>query len=394
MPSSLTVNWRSIGAARNTFAALFAACEREGYRLHPVDRPSADVTCYSLNSINERAYRREIRQAPCITIVGGPHASACYREVAEYADYVVVGEGERALPRLLSWIEAGRQGIPPGVATVDGFHPAEETVILDAYPPFSTVKGYIEITRGCPHHCAYCQTPRLFGRCMRHRSLSCIETAASRYQDIRFVTPNALAYGSDGRRPRLDRVEKLLARLRGNIYFGTFPSEVRPEFVTDEALELISRYCANTKIHFGAQSGSDAILQRLRRGHTTADVIRAVELACEHGFTPVVDFIVGFPFETDADQRETERLILWASRHGLVHIHAFTPLPGTPLAGTAPRSLLRETERTLGRLALQGRLTGSWRRVDDALEPPRDAGRRSRHGSKVRHLPGSSPLER
>lgn len=375
MPPPLTVNWRSIGAARNTFAALFAACERSGYRLHTVDIPSADITCYSLNSLNEREYRREIRQAPCITIVGGPHASACYREVAEYADYVVVGEGERALPRLLSWLETGRQGIPPGVATEDGFTPAEETVILDAFPPFTTVKGYIEITRGCPHHCTYCQTPRIFGSCMRHRSLSCIERAASRYQDIRFVTPNALAYGSDGRRPRLDRVEKLLARLRGNIYFGTFPSEVRPEFVTDEALELISAYCANTKIHFGAQSGSDAILRRLHRGHTTAEVVRAVELACEHGFTPVVDFIVGFPFETDADQRDTVQLILWASGRGMVHIHAFTPLPGTALAGSPPRGLLTETERTLGQLALQGRLTGSWRRADDPARPSEDAER-------------------
>jgi radical SAM superfamily enzyme YgiQ (UPF0313 family) len=90
------------------------------------------------------------------------------------------------------------------------------------------------------------------------------------------------------------------------------------------------------------------------------DVIHAVDLCTESGITPVVDFIVGFPFESDDDQLATVKLIRQVTRSGKVHVHRFIPLPGTPLAGTTARSLLPETEKVFGSLALTGRLTGSW----------------------------------
>ncbi|PKL61753.1 MAG: TIGR04013 family B12-binding domain/radical SAM domain-containing protein [Methanomicrobiales archaeon HGW-Methanomicrobiales-2] len=355
----MNVNWRAISPANNSLAVLSAACEGNGYHLEITDGPLPDITCYSLNSINERFYRDEIAGADCITIVGGPHASACYREVAEYADYVVVGEGEYTLPALLAAIEEGRDP-PPGVATAAGYTPARHTVLLDGYPPFSEIKGFIEITRGCPFSCGYCQTPRLFGRCMRHRSVDEIARYAARFRDIRFVSPNAFAYGSDGIHLRLDKVERLLKSLDGRIYFGTFPGEVRPECVTRQSVELILDHCANTRLHFGAQSGSDAVLRRLHRGHTVEDVIRAVDLCREQGLVPVVDFILGLPFESDDDQRATLELVKLVARVGKAHIHIFMPLPGTPLANSRPRGLLPETEKVLGKLALGGRITGSW----------------------------------
>jgi B12-binding domain/radical SAM domain protein len=356
----MKINWRTISGTKNSFAALSAACEVHDIRLRPVGTPAQDITCYSLNSINEPHLRGEIAGADCITIAGGPHASACFRQVAEYADYVVVGEGERTLPALIHAIREGSGTVPSGVATREIVRPPAHCVLLDAYPPFSRVKGYIEISRGCPHRCTYCQTPALFGRRMRHRSIDQIALYARAYRDLRFIAPNALAYGSDGRTPRLEKVERLLQRLENRIYFGTFPSEVRPEFVTTASLELICRYCANRKLHFGAQSGSDRVLATMQRGHTVDDVIRAVELCREADLLPIVDFIVGLPFETDEEQRETVDLINWVVRHGKVHAHHFTPLPGTPLAGSHPRDILPETRKTLGRLALAGQVTGSW----------------------------------
>ena len=76
----MRVNWRRIHAARNTYAVLYAACEEEGWVLHPVDAPTGDVTCYSLNSINEPFYRDEIANAGCVTIAGGQIGRASCRE--------------------------------------------------------------------------------------------------------------------------------------------------------------------------------------------------------------------------------------------------------------------------------------------------------------------------
>jgi len=198
----MQVNWRWIHAARNSYAVLSAACEQDGFLLQPVESPADDVTCYSLNSIDAPAYRDEIASADCLTIAGGPHATACPREVAGYADYVVVGEGEYTLPRLLEDIRDGGDGKLPGVMTGSFYKPAKSSVRLDAYPAFSAMKGYVEITRGCPHACGYCQTPQIFGHCMRHRSIDAVARFANRHEQSRFVSPNAFAYGSDGRHPR------------------------------------------------------------------------------------------------------------------------------------------------------------------------------------------------
>ena len=195
---------------------------------------------------------------------------------------------------------------------------------------------------------------------MRHRSIDEITGYSNRYGQARFVSPNAFAYGSDGIHPRFDKIEHLLRKLSHKIFFGTFPGEVRPEFICGESLDLVTGYCTNTRLHFGAQSGSDAILARLHRGHTAEEAIHAAELCHDAGITPVVDFIVGFPFETDADQRETVSAMQEVARKGRIHVHRFIPLPGTPLAGTRARSLLSETEKVCGDLALGGRLTGSW----------------------------------
>ncbi|MDO9326875.1 MAG: TIGR04013 family B12-binding domain/radical SAM domain-containing protein [Methanoregula sp.] len=356
----MQVNWRQIHAARNSYAALTAACGQDGFSLRVVDQPASDVTCYSLNSLNESYYRDEIAKAECITVVGGPHATACHKEVAKYADYVIVGEGEYTLPRLLGEIERGGTGNISGVATRDHYEPATSSVRLDAYPAFSEKQGFVECSRGCPFRCGYCQTPQIFGHCMRHRSIDSIAEFSNRYEHARFVSPNAFAYGSDGIHPRWEKIEALFKRLKNQIFFGTFPSEVRPEFVCNESLALVNQYCTNTKLHFGAQSGSDAVLERLHRGHTVDDVIRAVELCTGAGLTPVVDFIIGFPFESDEEQLATVDLIRQVARSGKVHVHRFIPLPGTPLDGTTARHLLKETEKTCGKLALAGKITGSW----------------------------------
>ena len=357
----MNVNWRSISWAKNSFAALSAACELSGITLNEVDEPTNDITCYSLNSVNVTHFREEIASAECITIAGGPHPSACWKEVAGYADYVVIGEAEYSLPALIKMIETGSSVLPAGVATREQVRMPDACVFLPSYPPFSSVKGYIEITRGCPFGCGYCQTPRLFGRKMRHRRIDDIERASRVYRDVRFVTPNALAYGSDGIHMRLDKVEALFRALTGRrIFFGTFPSEVRPECISHASLDLIEQYCANRKVHFGAHSGSNRVLAMLRRGHTAEDVMHAYDLCREHGIRPIVDYIVGLPGESDEDQRQSVKQMKEITRYGIVHVHHFTPLPGTPLAGMSARTVLPDVQRDLGRMAQSGKATGSW----------------------------------
>jgi B12-binding domain/radical SAM domain protein len=359
-----------------SFAVLSPLLPEAGF----VDEPVSGIMIYSFTTRQAAKVFMEVKNADTdsIFIAGGPHPSGAPEETLEYFDYVVIGEGEETLPELVKVIqERGDPGKVYGIAYRDtetgkvAITPKRSYADLDSYPCFDPEKlrAPIEISRGCPWGCKYCQTPRLFGREVRHRSIDSIVKNAGHYNDLRFIASNAFGYGSDGIHPRFDKVEKLLSALHKlpnkNIFFGTFPSEVRPEFVTDESVELVRKYCANDSLSLGAQSGSDRILKEIRRGHTVGDSISAVECCLEYEIVPAVDFIFGLPTETEEDQEKSLDLVRWiCKKGGTVRAHYLTPLPGTPYASAVPTEVSDRVRRELGKLALGGKLTGYWEKTE------------------------------
>jgi B12-binding domain/radical SAM domain protein len=330
---------------------------------------------------------RRLRSVPTV-VAGGPHPSARPAEVLRLgADAVVIGEGEAALPELLERIMGGES--PEGMASVavlagDGRlvqGPRRRPVELDAYPPMGVEHrrfGPVEITRGCPCACAFCQTSFLFGGRMRHRSVKSVVSWVRRamvqgYSYLRFITPNAFAYESqdNGRTVNLDAIEHLLREMaalvgKERVYFGTFPSEVGPETVTPEAVALVRSHCANDNLLVGAQTGSERLLQTLHRRHSVADVYRAVEVIGAGGLTPFVDVIFGLPGEEAGDLADTVRLMEDLAEMGAVlHTHTFMPLPGTPLENAPPGRVDPDLHPLLDRLASQGHQIGQWRKQEE-----------------------------
>jgi B12-binding domain/radical SAM domain protein len=356
---------------RNAFslAVIQAALTLRGVEVDFSSRPRDGIMIYSLATPQSRAIYREVANShtKSVFIAGGPHPSAKAAEALKYFDFVVLGEGEETLPELVLTI--ANDGDPDAVRGI-AFKtsgtictsPPRPYVNLDDYPPFSAnLRAPIEISRGCPYSCKYCQTPRLFGKKMRHRGVEAIALHSKCLSDVRFFSPNAFAYGSDGRHATPDRVAELLSSLNGRVYFGTFPSEVRPEFVTDELLEIVEQRCENTSIHIGAQSGSDAVLDETKRGHSREDVEAAVDTCLRHGLCPVVDFIFGLPTELAADQIDSLSLVdSIVSKGGRVRAHYFIPLPGTPYENEIPTLVINAVHKRLGKLARDGRLSGRW----------------------------------
>jgi len=351
-----------------SIAALLPLVEGAGL----ADGPRDGIMLYSFASAQAEEVYREVAgsNVDAVFVAGGPHPSARPAETLRYFDYVVIGEGEETLPELIGVIKGG--GDPERVRGIayerDGavrITPERDIVDLDRYPPFKPpIFSPIEISRGCPWGCAYCQTPRLFGRKMRHRSISTILKYARCYSDLRFTSPNSLAYGSDGVHPRIDKVElllKSLSELGKPIYFGTFPSEVRPDFVSEEALDLVVKYCKNRYLSIGGQSGSNEILRRIGRGHNVEIVRRACNMCLDRGIVPNLDLIVGLPMETPEDQRMTLDLAREVvGKGGRIRAHYFSPLPDTPLEDTLPVPVADEVAREMGKLALRGKATGKW----------------------------------
>lgn len=312
-------------------------------------------------------------------VAGGVHASAEPLQTLRAGfDLAAVGEGEATAVRLLAQGEDPRS--IPGIAWLDGERlrsngPGERRP-LDDFPGFNAPAGKwnaLEITRGCVYACSFCQTPFMFKARFRHRSVENVRQHVRwmkkdgvRY--LRFVTPSCLSYGSQDTSVNLPAVEELLGAMReelpqGSIYFGTFPSECRPEHLTAAALGVLKRYVDNRDLVIGGQSGSERLLRQTHRGHGVEEIVAAVRRSLEAGFCPDVDLLLGLPGETDDDRAQTialgRRLVAMGAR---LHSHSFMPLPGTPLRGERPSPIDARTERELLRLESSGAAHGQWRR--------------------------------
>ena len=322
------------------------------------------------------AYVRE-RAPHAIHVAGGVHATAEPLQTLRAGfDFVAMGEGEATIVSLfreaasrkgLAWLENGKL-----VSNGPG-----ERRPLDDYPGFNAREGKwnaLEITRGCVYACSFCQTPFMFKARFRHRSVADVREHVRwmRHDGIRymrFLTPTCLSYGSADTSVNLAAVEELLAAVReelpdgGKIYFGTFPSECRPEHVTPQALRVLKQYVDNDGLVIGGQSGSERLLRETHRGHGVTEIIDSVRYSIEAGFRPDVDLLLGLPGETRDDRELTlqlaQKLVALGAR---IHSHAFMPLPGTPLGGKVPSEIEPETARQMERLESAGAMYGQWRR--------------------------------
>jgi B12-binding domain/radical SAM domain protein len=321
-------------------------------------------------------------------IAGGPHPTADPEGTLRLGfDVAVRGEGEATLLELLKTLATGGDlANVAGVVVRDASGKSQATgrrapIDLDAFPPFPLwrrrVVGPIEITRGCPFVCAYCQTSHLQGVQPRHRSIETIARYAGvirqrGLRDVRVVTPNAFSYGSpDGKTMNFPAMEALLVTLRqtlgrdGRLYFGSFPSEVRPEHVDEATVELVTRYANNDNLVIGAQSGSEKVLAHCGRGHSVAQVFSAVRCTLAAGLKPQVDFIFGLPGETIEDLKCTMEVIReLASMGALIHAHTFMPLPQTRFAHEPPGQIHGRLRPFIRELIRNGSLHGVWHKQE------------------------------
>lgn len=324
-----------------------------------------------------------------LTVAGGSHPTGDpYGTLKMGFDMVVVGEGEETIVDLMQKIANNENySMVKGIAYINDVNEYEfagkrDLINFDEYPPFpvkNTRFGPIEITRGCPYVCYFCQTPYILGTSPRHRSIESIckyvQVLATHYgnnTDIRFITPNAFSYGSiDGINLNLKKLEDLLINIReiiginARIFLGTFPSEVRPEHVSNDTLDLVLKYADNDNITIGAQSGSQKILDSCHRGHTIEDIYNAVNLTLKNDLKINVDFIFGLPGESEEDVKLTIGMMKELSNRGArVHAHSFIPLPQTPFS-KAPVTRIKDVyKKEIKSLISKGSAFGDWKKQE------------------------------
>ena len=123
-------------------------------------------------------------------------------------------------------------------------------------------------------------------------------------------------------------------------------------------MELIAngeKVCAY--LHIPLQSGSDTVLERMRRRYTTAEYRQIVEDARRQipGLAVTTDIIVGFPGETDAEFAETMQFVEEMG-YSRLHVFRYSRRSGTPAArfpNQIPASIKEERSRALISLGQQ-----------------------------------------
>ena len=231
---------------------------------------------------------------------------------------------KRELPDVL-----GRHGIvdiPTGISRFEGRR-----------------RAYVKVQDGCILRCTYCIIPQVRPG-LRSRPAAEIEAEVRRliqngYQEIIITGVHVGHYGVDTSRRRLGqtpfRLPHLLKRL------DRIPGNWRMRLSSIEAHEVDDDFIAAAadcehlcpQFHPALQSGSDTVLQRMRRRYTVSSFLDKLQRMREVLVNPAfaTDVIVGFPGETEAEFEETLETCRRA-QFMKIHIFPFSPRKGTPAA--------------------------------------------------------------
>jgi tRNA-2-methylthio-N6-dimethylallyladenosine synthase len=275
-----------------------------------------------------------VARAPTVDIVVGPQV---YHRLPEMVAKLARGEG---------------RALDTEFPSIDKFDALPETKAVQAPTAFLTVQ------EGCDKFCTFCVVPYTRGA-EYSRSVAQIEAEARHLADlgVRELTllgQNVNAYhgtGPDGEIWGLGLLIRLLAKIDGIARLRYTTSHPR-----DMSDELIDAHASEPKLmpylHLPVQSGSDAVLETMNRGHTADDYRRLVERIrrARPDIALTSDFIVGFPGETDADFEATMALIRDVG-FAQAYTFKYSPRPGTPAA--AARKQIAETAKDARLAALQ-----------------------------------------
>ncbi len=214
-------------------------------------------------------------------------------------------------------------------------------------------RALLKIQDGCGRACAYCVVPRLRGKERSRPAAEVLREAGALdgagYRELVLTGVNVGRYGKGLGVGLFKLLERILAETG---FFRIRLSSVNPVEVTDELIELWAaepRLCRH--FHLSLQSGSRAVLERMRRpygpGEFLATVGKIREKLPEAAVT--TDVIVGFPGETEAEFAETCDFVRKVGFSKL-HVFCYSKRKGTEAAGMSgqvPESVKKDRARVL-----------------------------------------------
>ena len=307
----------------------------------------ADVILLNTCSIREKAQEKVFHQLgrwkhlkrhkPELIIgVGGCVASQEGAQIRQRAPYVDLVFGPQTLHRLPEMINQLRDGAG---SVVDVSFPEIEKFDRLPEPRAEGPTAFVSIMEGCSKYCSFCVVPYTRGeevsRPVDDVLLEIAQLAEQGVREVNLLGQNVNAYRGehhDGSECRFAELLHMVAAIDGIDrirYTTSHPVEFTDDII--EAYAVIPELVDH--LHLPVQSGSDRILNLMKRGHTALEYkskIRKLRKV-RPNISMSSDFIVGFPGETDQDFEATMDLIQ-AVDYDLSFSFIYSARPGTPAA--------------------------------------------------------------
>lgn len=297
-------------------------------------RPEADlvgVCGMGVQSPRQKQLLRYYRNAGYFTVAGGSYASLCPEEYEEIAHAVVAGEAEYIWPR---FCEDFARGAPlalyretGNVDLADSPVPRFDLLKLDRY-----ATATLQLSRGCPFRCEFCDIIVMFGRRPRYKSP---EQIGRELDALRALGASKVFFVDDNFIGNPARAKETLAFLAAyqqrhgwRLRFGT---EASLNLAGDGELMRLMREAGFEWVFLGLETPDPLALREVKKTQNcNGDMLAAVRRIYANGIDILAGFIVGFDRDTPRTFDLQKRFIL-DSGIMVAMVGLLTALPRTPL---------------------------------------------------------------
>ena len=282
---------------------------------------------------------------------------------SERVDFVAGPDSYRSLPLLLSRIAPGKPQINVELSREETYGDIEP-VRIDK----NGVSAFISIMRGCNNVCSYCVVPYTRGAERSRDPHTIVREAcdvfAKGYKEVTLLGQNVDSYlwkNPDGPQEQVDFADLLSMVAEISPELRVRYSTSHPKDISDKVIDMMAKYdnvCRH--IHLPVQSGSNVMLEKMRRRYTREwyldRVARIRQAMPDCAIT--TDIIAGFCGETEQDHQDTLD-IMRRVKYDYAYMFQYSERPGTLAARNYPDDVTpqEKTRRLNEIIALQNELS-------------------------------------
>jgi radical SAM superfamily enzyme YgiQ (UPF0313 family) len=290
-------------------------------------------------------------------IVGGPHTSVAIDTIPVFVDYVVQGEGEKAILEIMDGKAKERVIRKERINDLDSL-PFQPWDIFNKLPydyscPWMDIEPVFTMntSRGCPFSCSFCSVESIWGKeyaCFSaNRIISEIEYL------MKYYGAKGIYFREDNFTLNSKRVEQFCTELKRKDIKIHWACETRVDTLTNEKLVELMSDAGCKAVYLGVESGSQRILDMLDKQINVQQIEKSVSLCKKYNIRTYCSLITGVPGETYEDYLHTVSLMKRLKPYNYSY-NIFVGIPNSKLYKCCLEDNLYEYIDDLGLIYLPG----------------------------------------